>query len=248
MLKDPCLKKFNISTSKHDINEDPVRRYFESHLAHNTLEASLDDLDILLLHKNFHLIFKLLQRSDHAEFCAMIDQYPPKPYVFFDEYLDGLFQLHQPKSYRSLSPRETEGRLTPEDIEAILEVRKQKLILIIKCMYASAWVNTQSPHSDLPLNVYNHRPESPYSPTNRGRTPRRDVTLEANQEQNVRPHTRGIMRSYMPLSHDDNLFAEEPLNYTRPADMYTYLDTHYLSTSPYSLTLRTAPCLISKNH
>lgn len=107
LLQDPYLKKFNISTTKHDINEDPVRRYFESHLAHNTLEASLDDLDILLLHENFHVIFKLLQRSDHAEFCTLINQHPPRPYVFFDEYLDGLFQLHQPKSYRSLSPRET---------------------------------------------------------------------------------------------------------------------------------------------
>jgi len=233
LLKDPLLTNFNVSAAKQDINKDPVRRYFESHLSHNTLATSLDELDILLLHENFHLIFALMHECDRDDFLSFVEEQALRPHVYLDEYLDALFQLNKPGSYQSLSPEETHGEWTPEDI---LDDRKQKLIMITKCMYASAWVNTQSPHSDLPLNIYNSRAESPYSPLNRGRKERLNLASPLEYpKQTVRPHTRGIMRSYMPLSQDDALFAEEPSNYSRPADQYTYMENRHLADSPLSI-------------
>jgi hypothetical protein len=229
LLEDPRLANFDVSATKQDINEDPVRRYFESHLSHNTLATSLDELDILLLHENFHLIFALIHECDRDEFQFAVEEEISHPYVYRDEYLDALFQLNKPHSYQSLSPKTISGRLTPEDI---LEDRKQKLIMITKCMYASAWVNTQSLHRHLPLNIYNSRPESPYCPLNRGRKKRFSLDYP---EQYVRPHTRGIMRSYMPLPQGDALFAEEPSNYSRPADQYTFIENSHLATSPLSI-------------
>lgn len=235
LLEDPRLANFHVSATKQDINEDPVRRYFESHLSHNTLATSLDKLDILLLHENFHLIFALIHECDRDAFQFAVEEQASHPYVYRDEYLDALFQLNKPHSYQSLSPKTTADRLTPEemeDMEDMLEDRKQKLIMITKCMYASAWVNTQSLHRHLPLNIYNSRPESPYSPLNRGRKERFSLDYP---EQYVRPHTRGIMRSYMPLPQGDALFAEEPSNYSRPADQYTYIENCHLATSPLSI-------------
>jgi len=239
LLRDPLLKNFTISAKKQDINEDPVRRYFESHLSHNTLATSLDELDMLLLHENFHLIFALIHEDNRDEFEHLVEEKALRPHVFFDEYLDALFQLNNPNSYQSLSPKTTSGRLTPEEVEDKLEARKQKLIMIIKCMYASGWVNTQSPHRDLPLNIYNSRSDSPYSRDNRGRKLRLNLADPLKYpKQNVRPYTRGIMRSYMPLPQGDALLAEEPSNYSRPADQYTYQENRHLSDSPNSVPKR----------
>ncbi|MDF1683389.1 MAG: hypothetical protein P1U36_01905 [Legionellaceae bacterium] len=243
LLQDPLLTNFNISATKQAINEDPVRRYFESHLAHNTLATSLDDLDILLLHENFHLIFALINeadRDDFESFLKNVGEQTPHSYVFVDEYLDAIFQLNKPDSYQSLSPKTTCGRLTPEDI---LEDRKQKLIMITKCMYASAWaVNTQPRHSPRPrpLDIYHSRStSSPYGTVNRGRKERLNLASPLEYpKQNVRPHTRGIMRSYMPLPREDALFAREPSNYARPADQYTYRENRHLSDSPNSVPRR----------
>ena len=231
LLKDPFLTGFEVSATKKDINEDPVRRYFESHLCHNTLATSLDDLDMFLLTENFNLIFERIPDNVQDLFLAVIEAKIIPRHI--DEYSDGLSKLNKPDSYQSLSPTETSGRATPEDI---LNDRKQKLIFIAKTMYAIIVINHKNHADDLPLNLYNLRPASPYNPINRGREERLDRDLpDKYQLQNVRPHTLGIMRSYMPLPREDALFSEEPSNYSRPADQYTYIDNHYLSSSPYSV-------------
>jgi hypothetical protein len=231
LLDDPCLTNFEISAAKKDINEDPVRRYFESHLCHNTLAASLDDLDIFLLAENFNFIFELIHKRQQDLLLAIVEEQ-----IFIsniNEYSDGISKLNKSTSYQSLSPTETSGKETPEDI---LRDRKQKLIFIAKSMYAIVIINNQVHPDDLPLDLYNERPSSPFNPINRGREERLDIDLPYDdQEQDVRPHTLGIMRSYMPLPQGDALLAEEPSNYSRPADRYTYMENRYLSSSPHSV-------------
>ena len=238
LLADPILATYDVCAAKQTINEDPVRRYFESHLSHNTLATSLDDLDIYLLHEYFNLIFDLMDENSCREFQAQMEQLTPVKNM--DEYSDAIFQLKKSTSYESLKPEDVSEALTPLEI---LDDRKQKLILITKISYAILLVNDQFHSKDLPLDLYNSRPKSPYHPMNRGRKERLDLA-QANelQEQDVRPHTRGIMRSYMPLPLGDALRAEEPSTYSRPADRYTYQENQHLSDSPHSM-----PKLIFEN-
>jgi len=226
LLDDPFLANYSISASKQAINNDPVRRYFESHLCHNTLATSLDFLDVELLEKHLNAIINRFEKEDRAMLVPMIEgrSTPSRP----NEYSDGIAKLSKSSSYQSLQPEETSGRSTPEDV---LGERKRKLALIAQCMYASMYVDEALPSGEIPLNIY-FRPNSAYDDNHRGRTPRLDIDQlkqghSAAPHQTVCPHTLGIMRSFMPLPMGDALLAEAPSQYPRPADKFTYAKGSY---------------------
>jgi hypothetical protein len=63
MLIDPGLANYNVSFEKHVINNEPSRRYFETHLAYHTMKENLDALDSNQLSKhkdNLKLIFSVI--------------------------------------------------------------------------------------------------------------------------------------------------------------------------------------------
>jgi hypothetical protein len=226
LLEDPLLDAYIINTSKQAINDDPVRRYFESHLCHNTLATSLDELDMDLLEKHFKSIFNLIDEDDHSFIEPIIDgRASPSDK---NEYSDGLAKLKKLSSYQSLQPKEASGRATPENR---LNNRKQKLILIAKCMYAARKVPEEMSSGETPLDIY-CRPNSPYHDNNRGRTPRFDMERREDDHtsgvyQTTCPQTLGIMRSFMPLPAEDALLEEKPSTSPRHADTFTYAKGSY---------------------
>ena len=216
LLDDPCLAGFTISFSKKDINDDPVRRYFESHLSHKTLITSLDFLDAELLELHLDSIVDRIAEDARPHILKKINNESEK--ISVNEYSEGIRHLSQSDSFPSFKPYSEDGRSSP-DATAILEDRKKKMGLIAKCMYAAMHVDEQSESGEVLLDIY-RQAGSVYDPAHRGRKGRRDP--HSGDLQSVHPHTLGIMRSFMPLPMDDALFSEEPAKYTRAADRTTY--------------------------
>ncbi|MDF1683390.1 MAG: hypothetical protein P1U36_01910 [Legionellaceae bacterium] len=226
LLEDPLLDTYSIKTTKHAINTDPVRRYFESHLCHNTLATSLDFLDIDLLKKHYKSIFNRIEEDAQDMMEPIIDGRIPPTKI--SEYSDGIIKLNKSDSYSSLRPKHSSEKATPEDI---LNNRKQKLKLIVQCMFAAIYVPEVMPSGITPLNIY-FNSHSVYHESKRGRKSRIDADRFADGHrssihQTVRPHTLGIMRSFMPLPAEDALLDNEPSSFVRAADYFTYAKGSY---------------------
>lgn len=209
LLEDPLLEHYHIKTTKHAINQDPVRRYFESHLCHNTLITSLDDLDAHLLQQHFESIFNRIEDDAKCMLLPIIDGRIPPAQPQFVEYWDGLNKLNRPDSYPLFQVNQ-----------------KEKLRLIIKCMYAAVFVPEEMPSGFIPLDIY-FRTNSIYHKSQRGRASRRDIDRlndghKTQIDQTVCPHTLGIMRSFMPIAIHDALFNSVPSTFPRAADTFTY--------------------------
>lgn len=213
LLKDELLDNYDIRVSRQHINNDPVRRYFESHLAHKTLAASLDQLDLVLLTYYYDAICNEIKTYDLWEKYQTLLQPPAKGDTCFNirmENTEGIRILKKSSSYESLSPTQIEDK---EESTAILNRRKEKMLQLANISYAS-WFLSCKRGPRLPLDIY-HETKGHYSDVERGRTGRFGQT--------VRSQTLGIMRSYMPLPKDDALLSNEPARYIRPADQATYI-------------------------
>jgi hypothetical protein len=222
LLDDEVLAGYTVNSSKHAINNDPVRRYFESHLCHETLNASLDSLDSTLLEKHLASVIALFQKEDQVVMQHILHEESPVSTTALDEttstiYTESVRTLSRADSCQSFKPAESAGRKSPEER---LDIRKNKMKLIMQSMYASMHaLERLAPEKEAGLSNLYYKPNSLYSARHRGRKGRRDPST--GQLQSVQADKMGIMRSFMPLATDDALRAESPSNHTRAADVFS---------------------------
>ena len=213
LLKDELLQDYKVMLARHLINSDPVRRYFESHLAHNTLAMSLDDLDLDSMNYHYEEVCNEIKTHKLWQKYDSILHPPAEGDNCFNirmENLEGMRILKKSTSYESLSPTQIENK---QESDLILAQRKTKMLEFAKISYAS-WFLANMRGAYLPLNLYD--PDAGhYSDLERGRKSKRGQTVQSQ--------TLGIMRSYMPLPKDDVLLSNEPARYVRPADLSTYI-------------------------
>ncbi len=219
LLEDKLLNNYTISVKKEEITNDPVRRYFESHLSHQTLLYSLDQLDMKRLTKLFDAIVGQIGEESQVGILQEINGESPSSSP--NEYSIAVRNLKKSDSYPSFKPEDGAGA-SPDDI---LDERKKKMLFLAKSMFAALYVEGTTDIPNKPFDIYD-RPNNVYGPLHRGRESRRCPYTGARQE--VRPHTLGIMRSSMPLPVDDALFAEKPAELTRPADVHTFKKGSFL--------------------
>ena len=213
LLKDNLLEDYEINLSKKNINDDPVRRYFESHLSHNTLAVSLDELDLDLLSYYYDEVSNEIKTYELWESYQVLLHPPADGERFFNirmENTEGLRILKKSSSYQGLSPTQIEDE---EESITILKQRKNKMLRLANISYAS-WFFAYKMGRYLPLDIY-RAGIGHYNARDRGR--------KYKEQQTVQSQTLGIMRSYMPLSRDDVLLSNEPARYVRPADQSTYI-------------------------
>lgn len=221
LLADEALNPYVISVARHDINEDPVRRYFESHLCHEILKESLDDLDKNLLERHFESLFNLMSSEVQTKLTSNVfsgtKEGSARTTSIETEYAEGIRILMEKNSYPLLKPEQGIDR---EHIELQWQQRKEKLILLAKCTLSALRIDNKD---SFPLNVY-QRLGSAYDPSNRGRIPRVSAQYGTAENKHVRPYNLGIMRAYMPVPRTDALFAPQAAEYARPVDTFTYID------------------------
>lgn len=216
LLKDSLFHDKEIVKDKESITNDPVRRYFESQLCNETLKNSLDRLDKNKLRYHFINVYKKLPLSLQVVIpltvynpFASIDGVASKKSDTASEYIVAIKQLRKDGSFESLS----------YDDKKRYEDRKQKMMTIVKTTHAAMAAVSQNDDA-FPLPLYK-KEESVYQSKHRGRMNRTD---EEKNPQTVRSNNLGIMRSWMPLSRDDELFLEQESKYIRPVDKSTYVE------------------------
>lgn len=192
-------QEYEICTDQHVINEDPTRRYFETHLAFETLKNSINQLELHSLDhfcNSLHSAMTTEQREKieqyfSGELCASDDP-------FAREYLDAFKKIASDESYACFD-----------------DIQKNKLKQLLKC----AWYSILVARS-MPLNLYG---VGLFSDTARGRIakPAPDAKVISRSTKCLSQHF-GLLKSYMPVPRDDVAYAEKGFEFVKPADVNNF--------------------------
>ncbi|MGQ3887666.1 hypothetical protein ACQUW5_01385 [Legionella sp. CNM-1927-20] len=200
-------EKYEISTSAEVINEDPTRRYFETHLAFETLLITLDQVDLADLKAHYEALYQLLPANEQAKFDHYLNKtISAREDYIVEEYMDILSKIESNKSYWAFS-----------------EVQKEKLALMCKC----SWLGTlivKLTDPDLPLNnVYG---VGFFSEQQRGRIVKylkaSAETHGARFQEGSYSNHFGLMKSYMPVPRNDLIFTKKGFSFIRPPDRVNF--------------------------
>lgn len=193
-LQDPILADYTICKDSTVINEDPTRRYFETHLAHHTLRNQISSvssvtlrilevhLEILSLGKINAATKKIMDNiaSGNTAETAGIDF----------EYAELVRQLQ-----------------TQTFINELTEKENRKLRFYVKlsmhCLMLLEMI-------DLPIDIYH---KSFFKKERRGRMRKQD-------QESCRSANRGIMKSYMPTPQNDTAYSDTLFDETRAVDKH----------------------------
>lgn len=189
-------EKYEISTEQRVINEDPTRRYFETHLSHETLKTSLNHVELDWLKGYFAKIYNELNDNQREKIDGYLSgQLQPSDDQYAREYLDALNRIKADDNYACYSG-----------------VQKEKLTLIVKC----AWLGVVIARK-MPLDIYG---AGLFSEVARGRVAKATPQRVASSP-NLSRHF-GLMKSYMPVPRDDVTFAEKGFEFLKPVDMNNF--------------------------
>ncbi len=226
LLKDEILVKYEVALGdKEVINNDPVRRYYESSLAHESLKTTIDSIDMAVLNRHFNSVYgemRLYMRFivPVTIYRGSINSKVTQVSSTAPEYIAAIKKLKDPDVFSSLKPTTEEIEGTDKTREQILKERMDKMRILLKTVHAAMTAVNSGGNKNFPLNLYGAK-DSPYSAERRGRKD------EAGLSQEVRSTNLGIMRSYHPLSQDDPLYEDPNApasgRYRWPADNSIYI-------------------------
>lgn len=195
LCNDAFFEKYQVNFSPKIINDDPTRRYFETHLAYRTLEYNLNVINQ-----------KTLQ--DHVDgLWKMVKSRPIANLNHIQEILGGKFEkndINLYKEYAVYIQRLDNGKI----FSHFSKEERLKIKLIAQASFLgviSAQVN------DLPIDIYG---QGIYSEIHKGK-------IMVKEQETTRSGHMGLMKGYMPLTADDIALSEEtPL--LKPSDQATY--------------------------
>lgn len=190
---------YEISTDDQVVNEDASRRYFESQLAIATLKQHLAKMNLETLIKQSNAVFSLLPKDiDLKKQIALFYQTGILEENEIEEYGYEIQQL------RTVKPIPPFSLFTAEE--------KNKLLELVMINYLALICLKYDDDDELPLNIYH---QGFFQSSNRGR-------LVKLTNEKVGSNHFGIMKNYMPLAKNDNIYSEQTIPYTRPVDLYSY--------------------------
>lgn len=191
-LKDPALSGFQISRAPEDITHDSTRRYFETHLAYETLSSKLDKLTLAEINQH-------LDAVKGTAYCSYADLY--------EEVLQGEY------SPSDAIEREYADYLTKlqkkEIFSEFTEEQRQKISAIVSTAFVAMIIASQGPHL-LPLDIYG---EGVYL--------ERGKITKANQSKTT-TSALGLLQSSDPVSLDDPARMAKTQEFLKPSEQSTY--------------------------
>ncbi|KTD63746.1 hypothetical protein Lsan_1179 [Legionella santicrucis] len=195
-LADPYLSSYEVSKDKKIINNDPSRRYFETHLAYETVKNQIDSMDKDLLQTHVNKLTEALgSHEKEAETCAKV----------FSNTYEGESPLH--KEYANyiakITSKELYSELNDEQREKVLLVVKSSLLGVANALVRGA---------ELPINIYN---SAPLYGNWRGKESIKEQDKTANAHM-------GLMKGYMPVAQDDIATSTKSAPPVKPSDQATY--------------------------
>lgn len=203
LLKEPLLKKYELVTDEKSIDSDPSRRYFETHLAYQTLKYQLSSVDIIDIYNHCNAIINLIdvETTSYEKNFNTISQ------VYEGKLTRPSFKKRENYQYSFYIQRLKEGTV----FSMFSEKEREKITLLQRSVYmglVNGWQRT-----DLPLDIYN---TSRFGSKERGRVQRID------DQRTTRNQSFGLLKSHMPLSTDDIAFSDTPFSHIKSADYSTF--------------------------
>jgi|GEM_PF-2648255 len=186
------LNDYSISLDVAVMNEDTTRRYFESHLAYETLKESVDELSMGSL----------------LDFCLESINLCEESHLYEEDIMDlhavlaGNIEGHQ----YSDTLKKIIGGETFKDFKVS---EQYKINLLVMSSYITTSVCYYK--RGLPLSIYG---KVYFKESDRGR-------IEKLHQRHVKSSYYGIMKSTMPCPRNDIIINEKPFSFVRPPERYT---------------------------
>lgn len=195
MLKDELLNDYHVSFRSETINEDPTRRYFETHLAYHSLLHGLEQIsyDKLQQHQS------QLEKSLPEKIRKKIE------HVLKGEFVGGDNNLF--KEYADYISKITKKELFPE----LNQESREKMLLLVKSSFLGV-INAQN--NKMPIDIYG---TGLYSERNKGK-------VLVNDQQSTRNQNLGLLKGHMPVALNDIARSPQEIPYLKPSDQSSYVE------------------------
>jgi hypothetical protein len=188
------LINFNVSFEPKIINEDASRRYFETHLAYETIKENIDQLDLAKLKKHYETLMVFLPSNIQNSLNEFLTG-KRRPADQWIEIMDALKKINAADYYLKLLPKKSKKHF---DIHETFSLKnKEKMELLIKILPITALLSQKT--ECLPLKIYG---TGYYHEDNRGRR-EKDTAQDTVFSQYL-----GLVKSYMPIPNFD--IAKDP--------------------------------------
>ncbi|VEB35035.1 hypothetical protein [Legionella cherrii] len=203
-LKDSALAGFQISKSPEDINNDSSRRYFETHLAYETLSSQLGQFTLDEMSQHLEAI----KGTAYSSYAGLYEEVLRGEYAPSDdtehEYADYLTKLRN---------KEIFGQFSDE--------QRQKIIEIVSSAFVAMIIASQGPHL-LPLDIYH---EDIY--LDRGKVAKENQSTTKKTARGVLQNTTttsalGILQNRDPVPIDDPARMAKTQEFLKPSDQSSY--------------------------
>ena len=195
LLKDPVLSSYKVSFEATTINEDPTRRYFETHLAYESLTHGLGKIDHSELKAHVDNLHAMIPSNTKAEIEHVLrGKFRPQDSHLFREYADYISKIKTGEMFPQLS--------APE---------REKIELLAKSSFLgviNAW------YTPMPLDIYG---TGIYSEENKGKEMLKGQDSTRNQN-------FGLMKGHMPLALDDIARSDKEIPYLKPSDQAAFVE------------------------
>jgi len=202
LLNEPLLSNYEIDIDEESIDSDPSRRYFETHLAYQTLLHQLDLIEIdelIILGKlSSALISRHISKEKLDTILSVLDGTCEKP--FFKKFENIEFNCYIKKL--------KEGFIFPD----LSPLQREKILILERISY-TAMVNGWR-HTIMPIDIYN---EERFGNKARGKIHRNVGDLLTIRNQNF-----GLVKGHMPLPADDVVRASKLFEHIKPCDYSTF--------------------------
>ncbi len=196
LLDDPLLAPYQLLLDENSINNDPTRRYFETHLAYETIKQQISQVkydDVIDLAK---LITALIDPDISEHKLKTIQQ------VLFGECYKPSFKQTVNLEMSSLMARIKEASI----FEELSVENREKIQCLVSVVYLSI-VNTWR-KTELPIDIYLTHPYY----VNKGKI------LCGREQQTTRTKSFGLLKSHMPLSEDDKAVSRKIYTHWKASD------------------------------
>ncbi len=193
------LKQFEISRAPSVIDEDATRRYFETHLALNTLFHEIDNIDLVNLRNHYNNLLELIGDYDVTLKEGLINVAEGVLEQPLTESI--LKERFGADAYEYLNAmKQAKKSLTSVNYEKVKYLISSTLLGVVCArLYSDKEKEDSEKYKALPLAIYG---QGIFSPEYRGRTPKEGVKYSS---------TAGILKGINPVPFfDDNVRYAQP--------------------------------------
>ena len=201
MLDEPLLDNYDLVIDETSIDSDPSRRYFETHLAYQTLKHQIEYIDIHHIYGLYVYSSGLVTKNISPVNLAMINQ------VLSGECDRPFFKKYENHQYNNYIKRLKEGSVFSE----FPAKKREKIKWLVRVMYmalVNGWGAT-----DLPLNIYH---------TERFSSNARGKIMRGEEKRSTRNQSFGLLKGHMPIAVDDIAVSKITFEHIKSTDYATF--------------------------